>query len=79
LVAQFERDNKCVPVLLKQYLKLGGTLLGFKLDQDFNNALDGLIMVDLVKTDPKILGKYLGEEQTQAFRAFHQASMNKAS
>jgi putative hemolysin len=79
IVAQFEKDQKGAPVLLKQYLKLGGTLLGFNVDHDFNNALDGLIMVDLVKTDAKVLSKYLGTEQTQAFLAFHESSMNKAS
>ena len=61
IVTQFEKDRKGVPVLLKQYLKLGGTLLGFNVDHDFNNALDGLIMVDLVKTDAKVLNKYLGD------------------
>ncbi|MGD8591505.1 MAG: lysophospholipid acyltransferase family protein [Gammaproteobacteria bacterium] len=79
IVAQFEKDHKGVPVLLKQYLKLGGTLLGFNVDHDFNNALDGLIMVDLVKTDPKVLSKYMGPEQTEAFCAFHSHSMTKAS
>ncbi|MCG6969770.1 MAG: lysophospholipid acyltransferase family protein [Gammaproteobacteria bacterium] len=79
IVAQFEKDHKGVPILLKQYLKLGGTLLGFNVDHDFNNALDGLIMVDLVKTDTKVLSKYLGTEQTEAFLAFHEDSMNKAS
>lgn len=79
IVAQFEKDQKGAPVLLKQYLKLGGTLLGFNVDHDFNNALDGLIMVDLVKTDAKVLSKYLGTEQTQAFLEFHESSMNKAS
>jgi len=79
ILTQFEKDQKGVPVLLKQYLKLGGTLLGFNVDHDFNNALDGLIMVDLVKTDAKVLNKYLGVEQTQAFLNFHENSMNKAS
>jgi len=79
LVAQLEKDHKGVPILLKQYLKLGGTLLGFNVDHDFNNALDGLIMVDLVKTDAKVLSKYMGPEQTQAFLAFHANSLNKAS
>ena len=79
IVTQFEKDRKGVPVLLKQYLKLGGTLLGFNVDHDFNNALDGLIMVDLVKTDAKVLNKYLGPQQTQAFLAFHEHALNKAS
>ena len=79
LVAQLEKDHKGVPILLKQYLKLGGTLLGFNVDHDFNNALDGLIMVDLVKTDSKVLSKFMGADQTREFLAFHANSLNKAS
>ncbi|MBI1789201.1 MAG: GNAT family N-acetyltransferase, partial [Acidobacteria bacterium] len=51
-----------VPVLLRQYLKLGGKLLGFNLDPDFSDALDGLIVVDLTQTEPKWLDRYLGKE-----------------
>ncbi|WP_455211744.1 hypothetical protein [Kaarinaea lacus] len=79
IVAQFERDQKGVPVLLKQYLKLGGTLLGFNVDGDFNNTLDGLIMVDLLKSDPKVLNKYMGSEQTNAYLTFHEISVCKAA
>ena len=61
LVAQFEPDGKGVPVLIKQYLKLGGHLLAFNVDKDFNNAIDGLIMVDLSKTDVRVLRRYMGE------------------
>jgi putative hemolysin len=71
LISQIEVDDKGVPVLLKQYLKLGGRLLGFNVDPDFNDSLDGLIMVDLLKTDQKTLSRYMGKEQARAFLAFH--------
>ncbi|WP_455203954.1 lysophospholipid acyltransferase family protein [Kaarinaea lacus] len=79
IVAQLEKDDKGLPILLKQYLKLGGTLLGFNVDQDFNNALDGLIMVDMVKADLKVLQKYMGTEQAAKFLEYHQQSLNLAS
>ena len=79
IIAQFEKDHKGIPILLKQYLKLGGTLLGFNVDHEFNNTLDGLIMVDLMKTDTKVLAKYMGLEQTEAFFAYHDNSLTKAS
>ena len=60
-----------VPVLLRQYLKLGGSLLGFNIDPDFGNCLDGLILVDLTKTDPVILNRYIGREGVEAFYAHH--------
>jgi hypothetical protein len=54
-------------VLLRQYLKLGGRLLGFNMDPEFSDALDGLIVVDLLKTERKLLQRYLGKEPATAF------------
>lgn len=73
LIAQIENDDKGVPILLKQYLKLGGRLLGFNVDPDFNDALDGLIMVDLRFTNEKTLAKYMGKLQARQFLEFHRA------
>lgn len=73
LVASIEPDAKGIPILLRQYLKLGGRILGFNVDPDFSNVLDGLIMVDLIETDAKVLAKYMGRSETQAFRLFHGA------
>ncbi len=71
LVSEFEGDDKGVPILLKQYLKLGGKLLGFNLDPDFSDVLDGLILVDLTKTDPKILKRYMGDKGLKSFLEYH--------
>lgn len=73
LLSQLEPDQKGVPVLLRQYLKLGGKLLGFNLDTQFGDAIDGLIMVDLPRTDLKTLQKYMGREEALAYLAQHQA------
>jgi len=70
-VARIERDSKRVPILLQQYLKLGGRLLGFNSDDQFSDALDGLILVDLRASDPRVLARYMGEEGAAAFLAFH--------
>jgi putative hemolysin len=78
LIADIETDQKGVPVLLKQYLKLGGRLLGFNIDPNFSNALDGLIVVDLVKTDQRLLERYLGKAGTAAFLAYHQGELAEA-
>ena len=71
LISEFESDNKGVPILLKQYLKLGGKLLGFNVDPDFSDVLDGLILVDLTKTDPTILKRYMGDEGLAFFKDYH--------
>ncbi|MEX0778264.1 MAG: GNAT family N-acyltransferase [Balneolales bacterium] len=71
LVSEFENDEKGIPVLLKQYLKLGGKLLGFNVDPDFNDVLDGLILVDLTQTDNIILKRYMGNEGIRSFHEHH--------
>ncbi len=73
LVADFEIDNKGIPILLKQYIKLGGKILAFNIDPDFNDVLDGLIMVDLTETSPKMLERYLGKAGTSEFLTYHQS------
>jgi len=57
---------------MRQYLKLGGKILAFNVDRDFSDALDGLIVVDLLETDPKQLERYMGKEGLAAFLGFHQ-------
>ncbi len=71
LITDIEPIHKGIPVLLKQYLKLGGKVLAFNVDPEFNNALDGLLLVDLTRTDKKILDHYLGREKADAFLAHH--------
>lgn len=71
LIADLESELKGLPVLLRQYLRLGGKLLAFNVDPDFSNVLDGLILVDLTETQPNLLGKYMGVDAANTFRAFH--------
>jgi putative hemolysin len=70
-VSELENDQKGVPVLLKQYLKLGGRLLGFNVDPRFSHVLDGLILVDLRQTDNRILERYMGKEGVESFLNYH--------
>ena len=74
LIADIEPDLKGLPVLLRQYIRLGGKLLAFNVDQAFSDVLDGLILVDLAETDPTLLSKYMGAEECARFRAFHQVN-----
>ena len=71
VIARIEHDSKGVPILLKQYLKLGGRMLGFSADDQFSNALDGLVVVDLRASEPRVLARYMGEEGAAAFFAHH--------
>jgi putative hemolysin len=67
LLEEIEPDGKGAPVLLRQYLKLGGRLACFNVDETFSGVVDGLIVVDLLRTEPKVLQKYMGREQAAAF------------
>jgi putative hemolysin len=74
-VADIETDQKGVPVLLRQYLKLGGKLVGFNVDRSFSNALDGLIVIDLLKTDDRLVERYLGVDGAASFFAYHRSKV----
>jgi hypothetical protein len=73
LIADLEPDHKGVPVLLRQYLKLGGKVLGFNRDPDFGNTLDVLMLVDLRLTDQRFLKRFMGPDAHAQFRAHHEA------
>ena len=77
-VADIEPDAKGVPVLLRQYLKLGGKVLAFNIDPDFGDALDGLIMVDLLDSDRRTLERYMGRAEAEAFLAYHKRRLTRA-
>lgn len=73
LVAGLEPDGKGAPVLLRQYLRLGGRVLGFNIDADFANSVDCLMLVDLRKTDPKVLRRYMSDSAWARFQQNHRA------
>ena len=71
LVEDVEPDHKGMPVLLRQYLKLGGRLVAFNVDPDFSFVVDGLILVDLKNADPKTLRRYMGNDVAESYLRYH--------
>jgi len=71
VVSDLESSRAGIHVLLRQYLKLGGKLLGFNVDPEFSDALDGLILVDLTRTEPRLLERYLGKTEASEFLKHH--------
>ena len=49
-----------IPVLLRHYLRLNATLLGFNVDPAFGDALDALMMVDIRRVPAPLRIRYLG-------------------
>ncbi|MGD0468477.1 MAG: GNAT family N-acyltransferase [Terriglobales bacterium] len=70
-ISDVEEDGKGLPILIKQYAKVGGRLVGFNLDRKFSDVVDGLVIVDLRQTDPAVLERYMGKEGYAGFRRFH--------
>lgn len=70
-VADLEGTGPGIPVLLRQYLQLGGKLVGFGVDPSFGDTLDGLIVVDLTCTSRKLLDRYFGKAEAEQFLSFH--------
>jgi putative hemolysin len=46
-IQDIESDEFRMPVLLKKYIKLNGKIISFNVDPKFNDALDGLLILDL--------------------------------
>ncbi len=81
-VADIEPDGKGLPVLLRQYLNLGGAMVAFNVDKAFSGVVDGLVVVDLCRLTPRLLTKYLGHEGAARFvkeHASNQQSLKKQS
>jgi putative hemolysin len=71
LVSQIEADGRGVPVLLRRYLRLHSTFLGFTEDPAFADTVDGLMITDLRRTDPVVLRHFMGREGHASFARFH--------
>ena len=62
MVTDLEKDGKHIPVLLKQYLRLGGQMLSFGIDEDFGGTLDGLVLVDMCHAPARVLRRFCGKD-----------------
>jgi hypothetical protein len=52
-------------------LNLNARLLSFNVDKTFSNVVDGLILVDLTQTDPRLLKRFMGAQGVKRFLAYH--------
>ncbi|HMN04155.1 MAG TPA: lysophospholipid acyltransferase family protein [Flavobacteriales bacterium] len=55
VIAEVEQNGSAIPVLLKRYLSLNAKIIGFNRDPHFNDALDGLVVLDLSKVPPAVI------------------------
>ena len=73
LVSGIEEDRKGVPVLLRQYLRLNAKFLSCNVLPSFSDMWAGLMLVDLIDTDRRILDRHLGKEGAATFLEYHHA------
>ena len=71
-VQDLEVDGKGVPVLIRQYMKIGGQCLGFNVDPHFSHALDALVMADLRVAGSAMLERLMGKQGACVFRQRHE-------
>jgi putative hemolysin len=71
IVSDLEQNGMGAPILLKQYLKLAALSAGWNLDPDFGNALDCLLVADLMQAETKTMNRYCGKNEADAWRAHH--------
>ncbi|MBN1115968.1 MAG: lysophospholipid acyltransferase family protein [Bacteroidales bacterium] len=68
LINDIEPTKAQLPILLKKYLQLNGKILEFNLDPKFNNALDGLLLLDLYEVPNNIIAGLSKNNQELSLR-----------
>jgi putative hemolysin len=66
-ISEIEEGRHEIPILIRQYLKLGGKIVAFNIDPSFGTTIDGLIVVDLLKASPRDISRYMGKALYQAY------------
>jgi putative hemolysin len=66
-IQELEPDGKGVPVLLRQYLNLGGKAVGLHVDHSFGDVLDALLVVDLPRAPRRSLDRLMGKETAERY------------
>ena len=67
-------EGKKIPVLLKHYLKLGADVLHFGVDPNFSDTVVVLIVVDLLRTEPKRVERFMGKGRAEGYLTSHGVS-----
>lgn len=64
-----QEDGRGMPVLIRQYLRLGAKALEFNVDPDFSDVVDVLMLLDLDAVDWRRLVRFMGADQATEYRA----------
>lgn len=71
-ISEIEPDRKGIPVLLRHYLKLGGRVAAFNVDERFSDVVDALVFVDMTRVHPRLLERLMGRNEAESYLALHE-------
>lgn len=74
IICDLEDNKRGIPILIKKYLQLKGEILAFNIDPDFNNAMDGLLLLDLKNVPESTIGmlsKTIGCDVSERFKKYN--------
>ncbi|MDO5510727.1 MAG: lysophospholipid acyltransferase family protein [Weeksellaceae bacterium] len=63
LIEEFEQNSMRLPVLIKKYIKQNAKVIGFNVDPNFNDAIDGLMYIKISDIPQSTLKPVLDELQ----------------
>lgn len=79
IISDMDPAIRSMPILLKQYLKLGARTLAFNIDPAFGYCLDCLCVLDLLHADRRQVQRYMGREQAERFYDAHRFQATTAT
>ena len=68
LIEELEPFGLKIPVLLKKYLGQNAKIVGFNIDPNFNNCLDGLVLLDFAMVPSNTIRKFSKEDPYPIFQ-----------
>ena len=75
VMRDLEPEGRETPILIRQYLKLNASFLGFSVDPSFGDVIDGLVLCDLTQLEPRTAARYMGAEGAASFLEHHQLTL----
>ncbi len=73
-ISEIEEGSHEMPVLIRQYIKLGGKICAFNVDPEFGTVVDGLIVVNLLTVPARDMRRYMGADRYQSYLQAHTPS-----
>ncbi len=58
LIRDIDTNHMGMPILIKKYLSLGGRIVDFNVDPDFNYSIDGLVILDIDVVSEEVIKSY---------------------